>query len=64
MHLDDRHISESLATLELTPEGGRTRLRITEQGAFLDGFDGARSREEGTAILLDRVGQALARKAA
>ena len=63
MHLDDRHISESLATLEFRPEGSGTRFRITEQGAFLDGFDGVESREEGTKILLDRVGQALAKRA-
>lgn len=64
MHLNDQHISESLATLELTPEGAGTRFRITEQGAFLDGFDGARGREEGTRILLDRVAEALQKQAA
>jgi uncharacterized protein YndB with AHSA1/START domain len=64
MHLDDRHISESLATLEFRPEGPGTRFRITEQGAFLDGFDGAQGREEGTKILLDRVGRSLEVRAA
>jgi len=47
MHLDDRKISVSLATIELEPKGAGTRLRITEQGAFLDGYDDAGSREHG-----------------
>jgi uncharacterized protein YndB with AHSA1/START domain len=64
MHLDDRHISESLATIELRSEGAGTRFRITEQGAFLDGFDGAKGREEGTILLLDRVERSLAKQPA
>jgi uncharacterized protein YndB with AHSA1/START domain len=57
MHLDDRKISVSLATLEIEPAGsGRTKLRICEQGAFLDGYDDAGARERGTAGLLDQLG--------
>ena len=56
MRLDGRHISVSLATVELTPEGAGTRLVITEQGVFLDGYDDAGSRERGTRILLDQLG--------
>ena len=42
MHLDDRKISVSLATLQIKPAGaGRTKLSVTEQGAFLDGYDDA-----------------------
>jgi uncharacterized protein YndB with AHSA1/START domain len=60
MHMDDRKISVSLATVQLQPAGaGRTRLQITEQGAFLDGYDDAGSREEGTGALLDRLGSSL-----
>ena len=59
MHLDDRKISVSLATIELEPKGAGTRLRITEQGAFLDGYDDAGSREHGTGLLLDRLGASL-----
>ncbi len=59
MHLDDRKISVSLATIELKPEGAGTRLRVTEQGAFLDGYDDAGSREHGTGLLLDRLGASL-----
>jgi uncharacterized protein YndB with AHSA1/START domain len=59
MHLDDRKISVSLATIELKPKGAGTRLVVTEQGAFLDGYDDAGSREHGTGLLLDRLGASL-----
>lgn len=60
MHLDDRKISVSVATLQLKADGKRTQLMLTEQGAFLDGYDDAGSRERGTSELLDALGQALA----
>jgi uncharacterized protein YndB with AHSA1/START domain len=59
MHLDDRKISVSLATLELKPAGTGTRLVMTEQGAFLDGYDDAGSREHGSNFLLDALGKSL-----
>jgi uncharacterized protein YndB with AHSA1/START domain len=59
MHLDARKISVSLATIELAPAGAGTRLKLTEQGAFLDGYDDAGSREHGTGMLLDRLGASL-----
>jgi uncharacterized protein YndB with AHSA1/START domain len=59
MRLDDRKISVSLATIELKAAGAGTRLAITEQGAFLDGYDDAGSREHGTGLLLDRLGASL-----
>lgn len=60
MHLDDRKISVSLATMQLKPAGAsRTTLMVTEQGAFLDGYDDAGSREHGTGFLLDRLGASL-----
>jgi uncharacterized protein YndB with AHSA1/START domain len=60
MYLDDRKISVSLVTMELRRDGGGTRLMVTEQGAFLDGYDDAGSRETGTAYLLDAIGASLA----
>ena len=60
MHLDERKISVSVATVELQAEGKRTRLTVTEQGAFLDGYDDAGSREHGTGELLDALGRSLA----
>jgi uncharacterized protein YndB with AHSA1/START domain len=59
MRQDDRKISVSLATIELAPAGEGTRLKVTEQGAFLDGYDDAGKREHGTGLLLDRLGAAL-----
>ncbi len=64
MHLDDKRISVSLATVELKPAGSSTRLIYTEQAAFLDGYDDAGSREHGTRELFDKLGKALAREAA
>jgi uncharacterized protein YndB with AHSA1/START domain len=60
MHLDDRKISVSVATLQLQADGKRTRLLVTEQGAFLDGYDDAGARERGTDELLDALGRSLA----
>jgi uncharacterized protein YndB with AHSA1/START domain len=59
MHIGDDRISVSLATVELTPQGDRTRLVFTEQGAFLDGYDNPAQREEGTRGLLDNLAAAL-----
>lgn len=59
MHLDDKKISVSLATMQLRSEAGGTTLMVTEQGAFLDGYDDAGAREHGTGYLLDRLGASL-----
>ena len=59
MHIDGTKISVSLATVELRPEGEGTRLKVTESGAFLDGYDDAGSREHGTGWLLDKLGESL-----
>jgi uncharacterized protein YndB with AHSA1/START domain len=60
MHLDERKISVSLATLQLHTHGPkRTTLKITEQGAFLDGYEDGGSREHGTGLLLDKLGESL-----
>jgi uncharacterized protein YndB with AHSA1/START domain len=60
MRIDERKISISLATLEIEPAGaGRTKLKICEQGAFLDGYDDAGKREHGTGELMDKLGASL-----
>jgi uncharacterized protein YndB with AHSA1/START domain len=59
MHLDDKKISVSLATIQLKAAGGKTTLMVAEQGAFLDGYDDAGSREHGTGYLLDALGASL-----
>jgi uncharacterized protein YndB with AHSA1/START domain len=64
MHLDERRISVSLATVEFKAAGTGTRLVVTEQGAFLDGYDDAGERERGTRDLLDALGAELRRQPA
>jgi len=64
MHLDKTRISVSLATVEFKPEGKGTKLTFTEQGAFLDGYDNAGQREQGTQGLLDSLGKVLEREMA
>ena len=59
MHIDGAHISVSLATVEFEAIGQRTRIRLTEQGAFLDGLDNAAQREAGMRDLLDAVEKSL-----
>jgi uncharacterized protein YndB with AHSA1/START domain len=59
MHLDKTRISVSLLTLEFQAAGKETRLVLTEQDAFLDGFDNVASREKGTQDLLDNLGAEL-----
>jgi uncharacterized protein YndB with AHSA1/START domain len=59
MHIDDKKISVSLATMQLKSENGGTTLMVTEQGAFLDGYDDSGSRERGTVYLLDQLGASL-----
>jgi uncharacterized protein YndB with AHSA1/START domain len=64
MHLDDKRISVSLATVEFKPAGAGTLLTYTEQGAFLDGYDNPADREHGTGELLDALGRELQRRSA
>jgi uncharacterized protein YndB with AHSA1/START domain len=60
MQIDGVPISVSLATVEFKTAGTGTLLVITEQGAFLDGYDDAGSRERGTGMLLGRLAESLA----
>jgi uncharacterized protein YndB with AHSA1/START domain len=59
MHLNGKKISVSLATVQFVAEGKGTRLIVTEQGAFLDGYDDAGSREKGTNGLMDQLEKSL-----
>jgi hypothetical protein len=56
---DQRKNSVSLATIELKPTQSGTKITVTEQGAFLDGYEDCGSREQGTADLLTRLGASL-----
>lgn len=51
----------SLTTVEFTPEGGDTRLLLTEQGTFLDGHEEPSWREQGTGNWLDALATELLR---
>jgi uncharacterized protein YndB with AHSA1/START domain len=59
MTIGERHISASLATVELAPTAGGTRLTFTEQIAFFEGADGRERREAGWRSLLDRLTEEL-----
>ena len=59
MLLDETRISVSLTTAELEPDGERTRLTLTEHGAFFDGLDIAAARRPGTSSLLDALAREL-----
>ncbi|MBL6750261.1 MAG: SRPBCC domain-containing protein [Nevskia sp.] len=59
MYMDERKLSVSLATFEIQDADGGTRLVLTEQGAFLDGYDDAGAREHGSGLLLDALGASL-----
>ena len=56
MRLDGRKISVSLATFEFKREGAGSRLIMTEQGAFLDGYDDNGSRESGSRQIIEKLG--------
>jgi uncharacterized protein YndB with AHSA1/START domain len=60
MHSGGGRISVSVATFEIEPTGEGARLKLTEQGAFLDGADTPGTREGGTVSLLDALGEVLA----
>ncbi len=56
MWQDETLISVSLATFEFkATDNGKTHLVMTEQDAFLDGFDDAGGREYGSRLLIDAL---------
>ena len=60
MFVDDRHLSTSVTTIAVEPDGDGTRLTYTEQGVHFDGLDSVEGREEGSRGLLDQLGSYLA----
>lgn len=60
MTVGGRRISSSQATFELLPAEMGTALVFTEQGAFFEGADGPRVREEGWRQLLEQLAKELA----
>ncbi|MDF3066013.1 MAG: polyketide cyclase [Polyangiaceae bacterium] len=59
MYVGARKLSVSLASVELTPQGRRTHLALTEQGAYLDGVENGSERRAGTELLMDRLAATL-----
>lgn len=55
MYADGARISVSIATIEFAKDGTGTNLTYTEQGAYLDGLDEPKNRDEGTASMLDKL---------
>lgn len=55
MRLDAKLISFSLATVEFIAKGKDSILKITEQGAFVDGYEDKGSREHGTRWLVEKL---------
>lgn len=63
MYADGTRISVSVATIEFVPTADGTSLTWTEQGVYLDGFDGADAsnlRRGGTEEMLDGLAKYLA----
>jgi uncharacterized protein YndB with AHSA1/START domain len=53
--VEDHHLSTSLTTIVVVPDGDGTRLTYTEQAVHFDGLDSVTGREEGTRGLLDNL---------
>ena len=61
--MEGERISVSVATTEMRPDGGGTRLLVTEYGAFLDGLDSSEQRHQGTEWIMDQLGAWLEKQA-
>ena len=55
MWVDGQHLSTSLTTIAVEPDGDGTSLTYTEQGVHFDGLDSVEGREEGTRGLLEQL---------
>jgi len=60
MSVGEQRISSSQVTVELAPSENGTELIFTEQGAFFEGADGPKMREQGWRKLLEQLGKSLA----
>ncbi|HXZ65711.1 MAG TPA: SRPBCC family protein [Streptosporangiaceae bacterium] len=60
MYAGEDRMSVSVATVQIEPDDGGTRLTYTEQGAFLDGIDTLEARQGGTEWMLDNLTKYLA----
>lgn len=58
---DDVRTTTSMVTVELFPDGPRTRVKVTDQCVALDGGDTAADRERGWGETLDKLPAELGR---
>ena len=61
--IDGKRLCASLNTLELTPDGARTKLKSTTQLASFIGEDMVKGHETGTSASLDNLVQYFSKKA-
>lgn len=59
MSLGGKRVSVSIATIEFHETPAGTRLVLREDGAFLDGLDDPKLREDGTNFIMDQMGALL-----
>lgn len=59
LHHSGQLDSVTLSSLELEPQGEKTRVSYTEQIVFLDGKDGTASRQHGTSLQFDMIERVL-----
>ena len=55
MFVNNKRISVSLATIELTPKGEGTHVKLTEQIVHFDGYPTPDDREQGTQWLVEKA---------
>ena len=55
MSVDGKPISSSQSTVELLPDGNKTRMLFTEQAAFFEGADGPEMRQNGWNTLFTQL---------
>ena len=60
MSMGDRRFSSSQATVELLATEKGTNLIFTEQGAYFEGSDGPKMRQDGWQVLLESLAKELA----
>jgi len=60
MSMNDRRFSSSQATVELVAAEKGTNLIFTEQGAYFEGSDGPKMRQDGWRVLLESLAKELA----
>jgi uncharacterized protein YndB with AHSA1/START domain len=60
MSMGDRRFSSSQATVELVAAEKGTNLVFTDQGAYFEGSDGPKMRQDGWRVLLESLAKELA----